>query len=134
VIVVDASVLTLALTDDDRTGAAARAELARDPGWAAPEHLLVEVFSAVRGRHLGGRISRRRAEDALAALGEVTLEVVATSSLLPRMWELRSNVSGHDAAYVALAEVFGCPLVTADARLARAVGPRCEIRLVGPGH
>jgi predicted nucleic acid-binding protein len=46
---------------------------------------------------------------------------------------LRANISAYDAAYAAAAEVLGCPLVTGNARLARATGPRCEIRPLG-GH
>jgi predicted nucleic acid-binding protein len=40
--------------------------------------------------------------------------------LLPRIWELRHNVTAYDAAYVALAEILAVPLVTCDARLAAA--------------
>ena len=40
-----------------------------------------------------------------------------------------------DAAYVALAEALDVVLVTADERLARATGIRCEIEVIaGPGH
>ncbi|CAN5859376.1 PIN domain-containing protein [soil metagenome] len=131
-IVVDASVLTNALTDDGPVGARARAELARDAHWAAPEHLVVEVFSAVRGRWLGQKISQKRAQDALSAMSDATIDLVAAAPLLMRMWELRSNVSGYDAAYLAVAETFGCPLVAADAHLARVPGLRCGVRLALP--
>ena len=50
--------------------------------------------------------------------------------LLGRIWELRGNVSAYDATYVAVAEALGATLVTADARLARAPGPRCAITVV----
>lgn len=131
-IVVDASVLTNALTDDGPVGARSRTELARDAQWAGPEHLVVEVFSAVRGRWLGQKITQQRAAEALTALATSTLELVATAPLLDRMWQLRSNVSGYDAAYLAVAETFGCPLVTADARLARVPNLRCELRVALP--
>jgi predicted nucleic acid-binding protein len=36
----------------------------------------------------------------------------------------------YDAAYVALAEAIGAGLLTADARIAGATGPRCEIEVV----
>jgi predicted nucleic acid-binding protein len=132
VIVVDASVLTNAFTDDGLVGTRSRAELARDAHWAAPEHLVVEVFSAVRGRWLGKKISEKRAEDALSAMVTTTIDLVAAAPLVRRMWELRSNVSGYDAAYLAVAEIFGCALVTADARLARVPDLRCEVRLALP--
>lgn len=131
-IVVDASVLTNAFTDDGPVGTHSRTELARDAHWAAPEHLVVEVFSAVRGRWLGKKISEKRAVDALAAMTATTIDLVATAPLLKRMWELRSNVSGYDAAYVAVAETFECSLVTADARLAGVPHLRCEVRLALP--
>ena len=131
-IVIDASVLTNALTDDGPVGERARDELAADAHWAAPEHLIVEVFSAVRGLWLGQKIASRRAEDALVALASTTIGWVTTAPLLERMWELRSNVSGYDAAYLAAAETFGCVLVTADARLAAVPGLRCEVRVALP--
>jgi predicted nucleic acid-binding protein len=40
--------------------------------------------------------------------------------LLSRMWELRTNLTAYDPAYVALAEALDAPLITRDARLARA--------------
>lgn len=131
-IVVDASVLANALTDDGPVGTRGRTELARDAHWAGPEHLVVEVFSAVRGRWLGHKISEQRARDALAAMAEATIDLVAVKSLLNRMWGLRSSVTGYDAAYLAVAETFGCPLVTADAHLSRVPDLRCEIRLALP--
>lgn len=131
-IVVDASVLVNAFTDDGPAGASARAELARDPHWVAPEHLVVGAFSAVRGRWLGRSISDRRARDSLAALAAAAIELLATAPLVDRMWELRRNVTGYDSAYLAVAEVLQCPLVTADIRLGRAPGRRCEIRLALP--
>jgi predicted nucleic acid-binding protein len=42
-----------------------------------------------------------------------------------RAFELRANVTAYDACYVALAESLGCPLVTADRRLASAPMTTC---------
>ncbi len=131
-IVVDASVLVNSLTDDDLLGEQARTDLARDPHWVAPEHVLVETFAAVRGRFLGGRITEQRAREALETLTELAVERLGTEPLLARMWQLRGNITGYDAAYVAVAEASDCPLLTADARLARAGGLRCRVRLSAP--
>lgn len=128
-IVVDASVLTNALTDDGHLGSQARAELSNDPHWAAPEHLLVEAFSAIRGRWLGHKISDQRADAAVAALAAVMVDLLDTTALLLRMWELRANVTGYDAAYIAAAEACDCALVTADRRLAGAPGIGCPVIL-----
>ncbi|MFD7295877.1 type II toxin-antitoxin system VapC family toxin [Streptomyces sp. NPDC059897] len=129
-IVVDASVLTEALTGDGTVGKAARARLMRDNHWAAPEHLVVETFHAVRGRRLGSKITQERADAAIAALARMSIETVDVQRLLPRMWELRANVSGYDAAYIAAAETFACPLVTGDARLSRCKAARCEVEVI----
>lgn len=129
-IVVDASALADALIDDGDAGDTARAALARDEHWAAPDHLIIEVVSVIRGRHLCGKLSDGRAADALAALGQMFIDQVDIVPLLGRVWALRANLSAYDAGYVAAAEVLGCPLVTADAKLANASGPRCGIILL----
>jgi len=49
--------------------------------------------------------------------------------MLPRIWELRDNVSAYDAAYIALAEMLEATLVTRDAQLARAPGIRAEVEV-----
>jgi predicted nucleic acid-binding protein len=48
------------------------------------------------------------------------------------MLALRANVSAYDAAYVALAEVLDCSLLTTDVRLSRAPGVLCRMELVSP--
>lgn len=131
-IVVDASVLTNALVDDDALGDLAREALRRDDRWAAPEHLVVETFSAVRGRLLGRKISVQRAENAVVALGVARIELTNVSGLLERMWTMRENVSAYDSAYVAVAQTLGCTLVTADRSLARASAGRCSVQLARP--
>jgi len=132
-IVTDASVLVNALTDDGPIGQVARAALAQDVHWSGPDHVVVETFSGVRGLLLQRMITEVRARDAVEALSSSAIELLPTTPLLPRMWELRDNVSAYDAAYVAAAELHGCALLTADSRLSRADGLLCEIRLAVPG-
>ena len=58
------------------------------------------------------------------------IRVVPSAPLLPRVWELRHNLTVYDACYVALAEAIDQPLLTADRRLANAPGLRCEIEVL----
>ena len=128
-LVVDASVLATALADDAGDGDRARARL-RGEALAAPDLVDLEVASVLRGRLAGGHISPRRAELALADLVALRLERVASLRLIPRCWELRDNLTVYDAAYVALAEALAVPMLTADARLARATRPDCPIEVL----
>jgi predicted nucleic acid-binding protein len=51
--------------------------------------------------------------------------------LAARIWDLRENLTAYDAAYVALAETLGAPLITMDARLAQAPGIRAAVEVYG---
>ncbi|MGW1676443.1 type II toxin-antitoxin system VapC family toxin [Saccharopolyspora sp. NPDC002376] len=132
-IVVDASVLANMLLYADERGRRARAVLGRDVEWAAPEHWKAEVFSVVRGLTLGSKIKEDQAARAVDRLPVLGIEHVSLDELLPRMWQLRAAISGYGAAYVALAEARGIPLVTADGRLARTATSYCRVELVAPG-
>lgn len=126
----DASVLVEALTDGEH-GEAARRAIRSSPGWLwAPFVIDAEVGHALRGTVRGGEISAKAAKKALDDLMEMRLERVSHRFLSERAWELRDNLSFYDGLYVALAEALEAPLVTFDARLARAPGPRAEIEVV----
>jgi predicted nucleic acid-binding protein len=129
VIVVDASVVAVALADDGHDGDGARVRL-RGERLAAPELIDLEVASVLRGQLRGVVIDRPRAELALADLATMPIRRAGHRPLLARCWELRDNLTVYDAAYVALAEALGAVLLTADRRLARAPGPRCAIEVL----
>lgn len=96
----------------------------------APALLDVEVAQALR-RYAGrGELTPERGDEAIQVLMEFPIVRYPHAPLLPRVWELRSNLTAYDAAYVALAEALGVPLLTADARIAGAPGHRAEIELV----
>ena len=79
----------------------------------------------------GDRVLTSDPEDnAIADLLSMPIVVYPTAPLLRRCWQLRGNVTAYDACYVALAEALDCALLTADAKLAKAPGPRCAFELV----
>lgn len=130
-IVVDATVLAVALADDAADGDQARARL-RDEVLLAPELVDLEVTSVWRRLEAVGHLDARRGSLAVADLAAIPLRRVPHRALLPRCWELRANLTVYDAAYVAVAELTGALLLTADGRLARAPGPTCAIELLEP--
>ncbi|MGB8384607.1 MAG: type II toxin-antitoxin system VapC family toxin [Dermatophilaceae bacterium] len=128
-IVVDASVLVVALADDGPDGDSARGRL-RGERLAAPDLVDLEVASVLRRQLRHGHIDARRAALALSDLAQAPLRRAPARPLLARCWELRNALTVYDAAYVALAEALDTRLVTGDGRLSRAVGSRCAIELL----
>lgn len=128
-IVVDASVLAPALADDDTDGDRAREHL-RGEQLVAPELIDLEVVSTLRRAARAQRLDWRRSTQALADLAAFPLRRVPHLPLLARIWELRDNLSAYDASYVALAESLGTVLLTADGRVRRAGGIRCEVAVL----
>lgn len=128
-LVVDASVLAVALVDDGPDGDAIRHRL-RGEQLAAPALIDLEVASVWRGRARGGHLNPRRVGLALDDLRDLPIQRVEHTSLLARCWELRENLTIYDAVYVALAEALQAPLITGDQRLSRSTGPRCAIEVV----
>jgi len=63
-------------------------------------------------------------------LRRLPVERVSHRLLMERCWELRDNVTVYDAVYVALAELLDAPLVTADGKLAKAPGIRCDVEVL----
>ncbi|MCU1484115.1 MAG: putative nucleic acid-binding protein contains domain [Actinomycetia bacterium] len=128
-IVVDASVVVTAVAAVGPDGTLARHRLTGEH-LHAPHLLDLEVASALR--QLVGRraIKAAAAATALDELTRLPLRRVPHVRLLPRCWELRHNLSTYDACYVALAEALRLPLLTADQRLARAPGIRCDVELL----
>ncbi len=129
-IVVDASAVLEVLL---RTPASAAAERRLfDPGETvhAPHLLDVEVAQVLRRYAATGQVDRERCRTALADLAEFPLRRYPHDVLLPRVWELRNNLTAYDAVYVALAEALDALLLTRDRRLASAAGHHARISLV----
>jgi predicted nucleic acid-binding protein len=119
-IVVDASALLEVLL---RTRTGARIEerlLSGSQSLHAPHLLDVEVAQVLRRYAAAGELSPERSMEALTDLAHFPVHRYPHDVLLPRIWELRQNVTAYDAAYLALAESLEAPLVTCDGRLASA--------------
>ncbi len=129
-IVVDASVLANVVGDDGPAGRSARARVARAAQWSAPDLVDVETVSVLRRRWRAGDLTARRFRSAVVDLLSLPIARFPTGPLMIRAYELRSNVTPYDATYVALAEGLSCPLVSADARLARSPGIRCHVDIL----
>ena len=128
-IVVDASVVVLALGEDAADGTRMRARLLEEQ-LTAPEIIDVEVIAAWRRLVQRGQLADGRAAEAVRDLSLLPVQRAPHQPLLERCWELRDTVTVYDAAYVALAEAFDVPLITADGRLSRSSGLRCAVELI----
>lgn len=131
-IVLDASAALRALVGDATQSAAVLTTMAADTVWYAPGVFHFEVLERLRAIALKhGSAERRTLADAAAhQLSRWLIRSVDSAALVQRAWDLRHNIDASDALYVAAAEHLGCALVTADARLAKADGTRCQFVIV----
>lgn len=129
-IVVDASAIIEWLL----RGPAAEAIGARfaggDASLHAPHLLDVEAAQVIRRYWLRGDISEARAVEALADLADLPIRRYGHEPLMERIWALRQNVTAYDAAYLALGEALGAPVLTRDTKLAGAMGHDARVELI----
>ena len=90
---------------------------------------LFEVGQVLRRLVREGAVSAQRADQAIEDLLDLRIARYPHFLLLPRIWQLRHNLSAYAAAYVALAESLGARLLTRDARLASVSGLTATIEL-----
>lgn len=127
IVVADASAVVAALR-----GSGPAREVLRHADIHVPHLLDSEVLAALRRHVASGQLEASAVSPMLGAFGSLALMRHGVHRMSDRIWALRDNVTAYDAAYVALAEAIACPVVTADARLAGAAGPRCLFTVV-PG-
>lgn len=122
--VLDASVAIKVLIDEE--GSRRARELALSGArFAAPDFVLAEVASVLLKHLRRGHLSRSFAEAALERSRDLFDELVPVAALRSRAFAIAADcgTSAYDALYLALADVRGWPLATADLRLTtRATG------------
>ena len=131
-LVVDTSAVIAALAGRPPNHAVVE-RLGGDGDLAAPHLLDVEFLHALRRLVLGHRLGEDRAADARDDLAALAITRYQHTLVADRVWELRHGLTAYDATFVALAELLEAPLVTCDARLARAPGHRATVELFQGG-
>jgi predicted nucleic acid-binding protein len=131
-IVLDASAVVAVLVGQGRVAEPVREKI-EIPGQSlhVPHVMDLEVLHALRRQILLGTLSRERSSEALDDLENITFVRYPHATFVDRIWSLKDYLSAYDAAYVALAEALDAPLVTMDARLARAPGIRAVVEVYG---
>lgn len=86
----------------------------------APHLLDLELLHVLRRLVLGGKLSEDRADDVRRDVEQLSLDRYPHVGLVDRVWSLRHNFTAYDAAYIALSDLLGAPLVTSDSRIASA--------------
>lgn len=128
--VVDASILVAFYAAEDPRRPAVVARLASGDALFAPAHLDAEVVSALRRLSRTNPAVRAAVPAALGHLAQFPIRRTPLASLLHRMWELRDGLTAYDAAYVALAENLGGPMITCDRKMVGAAAARCAFDLI----
>lgn len=130
-IVFDASAAIALLLNSPPHAAAVRQRLASPAESLHAPHLVdLEVTQVIRRFVLHGDLAPARASAALRDFADLEITRYQHTMFLPRIWQLRHNLTAYDAAYIALAEVLDAPLLTLDTRLRSATGHGAHVELV----
>jgi predicted nucleic acid-binding protein len=129
-IVVDASSVVEMLFGTPAASSINRIVFNSDEQICAPHLIDLEVTHVLRRFAREGDVAPERCRIALDDFVDLSIIRYPQSIFLPRIWQLRNNLSAYDAAYVALAEALDALLVTRDRRLANAKGHNARIALI----
>jgi predicted nucleic acid-binding protein len=94
-----------------------RALLVNGGALLAPDFLLAEVANGLRRQERRGTISASNVDDAVGELADVFAELSSTASLIQPALQLSQQLdhSVYDCLFLAMRNLRGAPLVTADA-------------------
>ena len=130
-VVLDASAV-VELILGTRIARAIQQRLADAEAIHAPALVDTETLIVLRRYDLRGELPPDRAREALVRYRRLPVRLHHLRPLIDRAWALRRNFTPPDAFYVALAERLRVPLLTADARLARATRRHTEVDVLAP--
>jgi len=128
-VIVDASVILRAFFPDEeqpQAQALIRDHVSRQVRLLAPTLLLYELSNAVLQAVCRARITWEQGEAILASFEGLGIEVEPVSWGQMMSLARQFDRSAYDAAYLALAEARGQPLITGDRRLYQAVHPHLQ--------
>lgn len=126
-IVVDASFAAKWLFEEeysDTADAIAAASARQNEPMIAPYLLPIEVTNTIRQRRRRGALTREEARGRLTRFFSYRVRLLAPAALSERALTLADDhnlAAVYDAHYIALAELAGCDLWTADQRLIRSL-------------
>jgi predicted nucleic acid-binding protein len=136
VIVVDASValkLVLNETDSQTVRTLWQQWVIDGEKRLAPPLFRAETLSVIRRSVQRGLLSDVDGTAAVEKLLELPIEIREPHTLYRRAWQLAERFQRptiYDCCYLALAEIEGCEMWTADRRLANVVGTSAGVRLL----
>jgi predicted nucleic acid-binding protein len=130
IVVVDASAVLELLLRTSHAERIAERLLNPEVSLHAPHLLDLEVAQVIRRYSRAGELPEDRAGEALDDFRDLRIHRHPHEPLLSRVWEMRHNLTAYDAAYIALAEAIGGPLLTRDVRLASAPGHAATIETI----
>lgn len=128
-IVLDASA-AIELVLNTGAGQQINDRIGREPDTIQAPHLIdVELIHVIRRFVMRDVIDVARGEMAIRLWRLLDVQRHDHEPFMPRIWQLRNNLSAYDAMYVALADALSAPLITADRRLAAAPGTGIRVEV-----